>query len=143
MSNASAKRLKNVCDAAFLQEEKEKEVREEQAEDRRTDTIQSWLVPQEYERALKEAYKSFVIPGSPKVDINGYVDQANPHIKVIIEYQQNKMQSTEINMMLRVKWKKLVKSAFMLDPENREGAQDIEGNNGNNSIKVRMSNGVS
>ena len=65
-------------------------------------------------------------------------NQANPHIKVIIEYHLNKMQSTKVNMMLWVRWKKPVKSAFMLDPEDREGAQDKEGNTGDNSIKEEM-----
>ena len=48
------------------------------------------------------------------------------------------MQSTKVNMMLWVRWKKPVKSAFMLDPEDREGAQDKEGNTGDNSIKEEM-----
>ena len=39
------------------------------------------LTPQEHERALKGAYRSFVIPG---VSIDSYFDQAQPRIKTLI-----------------------------------------------------------
>ena len=34
------------------------------------------LTPHEHERALKGAYRSFVIPGAPKTDIDSYFDQS-------------------------------------------------------------------
>ena len=48
------------------------------------------------------------------------------------------MQSTEIIIILRVRWKKAVKSAITLDLENVEGAVDIRGNVGYNFIRVEM-----
>ena len=48
------------------------------------------------------------------------------------------MQSTEIIIILRVRWKKAVKSAITLDLENVEGAVDIRGNVGYNYIRVEM-----
>ena len=39
------------------------------------------LTPHEHERALKGAYKSFVIPSTPKTDIDSYFDQTKPRIK--------------------------------------------------------------
>ena len=48
------------------------------------------------------------------------------------------MQSTEIIMILWVRWKKAVKSAITLDLENVEGAVDIRGNVGYNFIRVEM-----
>lgn len=48
------------------------------------------------------------------------------------------MQSTEIIMILWVRWKKAVKSAITLDLENVEGAVDIRGNVGYNYIRVEM-----
>ena len=48
------------------------------------------------------------------------------------------MQSSEIIMILWVRWKKAVKSAITLDLENVEGAVDIRGNVGYNYIRVEM-----
>ena len=48
------------------------------------------------------------------------------------------MQSTEIIMILWVRWKKAVKSAITLDLENVEGAVDIRGDVGYNYIRVEM-----
>ena len=39
------------------------------------------LTPHEHKRALKGAYRSFVIPDVPKTDIDSYFDQTKPHIK--------------------------------------------------------------
>ena len=36
------------------------------------------LTPHELERALKGAYRSFVIPGTPKTDIDSYFEQTSP-----------------------------------------------------------------
>ena len=44
------------------------------------------LTPQEHERALKEAYRKFVIPRLVKADIDGYVDQVKLHVKGNAEY---------------------------------------------------------
>ena len=43
-------------------------------------------------RELKRVYRSFVTPRIPKADINGYVDQAKPHIKALTEDQLKEMQ---------------------------------------------------
>ena len=43
------------------------------------------LTPHEHERALNRAYISFVMPGKPKEDIDSYFNQAEPHIKALIE----------------------------------------------------------
>ena len=48
------------------------------------------LTPHEHERALKGAYRSFVIPGAPKTDIDSYFDQTKPHIKTFIKNQLGK-----------------------------------------------------
>ena len=39
------------------------------------------LTPHEHERALKGAYRIFLIPGTPKTDIDSYFDQTKSHIK--------------------------------------------------------------
>ena len=45
------------------------------------------LTARENERALKGAYRNFVIPGTPEPDIDTYIDQAKPHIKTLIKDQ--------------------------------------------------------
>ena len=45
------------------------------------------LTPHEHERALKVAYRSFVIPGAFKADIDSYFDQTKPNNKTLIENQ--------------------------------------------------------
>ena len=55
----------------------EKEAEEEQQQEE--DGVD--LTPHEHERALKGAYRSFVIPGAPKTDIDSYFDQTKPHMK--------------------------------------------------------------
>ena len=42
------------------------------------------LTPREHQTALKGAYRSFVIPGALKTDIDSYFDQTKPHIKASI-----------------------------------------------------------
>ena len=49
--------------------EKEAEEEEQQQEEEGVD-----LTPHEHERALKGAYRSLVIPGLPKTDIDSYFD---------------------------------------------------------------------
>ena len=80
------------------------------------------LTPHECERALKGAYRSFMISGTPKKDIDSCIDQTKPHIKALIENQLKKMGSTKIIMTLWVIWKKPVK--LFIVPEDLEDAQD-------------------
>ena len=61
-----------------MEGEDEKENQEEEEED--VD-----LTPHEHERALKGAYRSFLIPGAPKTDIDSYLDQTKLHIKTLIK----------------------------------------------------------
>ena len=117
-------------------EEEEEETTEQTREEEEEDKID--LTPQEYERALKGAHRGFVIPGTPKADIDSYFDETKSHIKVLIEDQLKETQSTKVIMTLWVRWKKPVKLAITLDPEDVEGAQDIGGNTGDNYIKVKM-----
>ena len=49
--------------------EKEVEQEQQQEEEEGVD-----LTPHEHQRAFKGAYKSFVIPGAPKTDIDSYFD---------------------------------------------------------------------
>ena len=58
------------------------------------------LTPQEHERALKGAYKSFMIPWVPKTDIDSYVDQVIPCIKTLIEDPLKEMQSEKVIITL-------------------------------------------
>ena len=64
------------------------------------------LTPHEYERPLKGAYRSFVIPGAPKTDIDSYFDQSKPHIKTLIRNQLKQIGAAKIIMTLWVRWKK-------------------------------------
>ena len=52
----------------------EKEAEEEQQQQQQQDVD---LTPHEHERALKGAYRSFVIPGTPKTDIDSYLIKPN------------------------------------------------------------------
>ena len=96
----------------------EKETREEEEETteqtREEDNID--LTPQEDEIALKGAYRSFVIPGTPKTDIDSYFDQTKPYIKSLIKDQLKEMQSAKVIMTLWLRWKNPVKLAITLDP---------------------------
>ena len=82
----------------------EKERGEEQQKEEYVD-----LTPHEHERALKGAYRSFVMPGKPKTDIDSYFDQAKPHINTLIEKQLKEMGSVKIIMTLWVIWEKPIK----------------------------------
>lgn len=57
----------NVEEEAWEEEEETPKQEEEKTED-------NGLIATENERAWKGAYISFVIPGIPKVDIDGYID---------------------------------------------------------------------
>ena len=82
------------------------------------------LTPHEHERALKGAYRTFVISGAPKTDIDSYFDQTKPHIKTLIKNQLKEMGSTRIIMTLWVIWEKPIK--LLIDPEDLEDARDKE-----------------
>ena len=80
-------RLKDIVE----KEAEEKQQQEEEGVD---------LTPHEHKRALKGAYRNFVIPGAPKTDIDSYFDQTKPHIKALIKNQLKKMGSAKIIMTL-------------------------------------------
>ena len=100
----------------------EKEAEEEQLQEEEDDD----LTPHEHEIALKGAYRSFVIPGVPKTDIDCYFDQTKPHIKTLIKNQLKEMESAKIIMTLWVVWKKPIKLLIELDPEDAKNAQDLD-----------------
>ena len=56
------------------------------------------LTLHEHERALKGAFRSFMMPGKPKTDIDSYLDQTKRHIKTLIEKQLKELGSAEIIM---------------------------------------------
>ena len=122
------KPIKNAVDKAFLRLKNtilrlydgakntlkdivEKEAEEEQQQEEDVD-----LTPHEHERALKGAYRSFVIPGASKTDIDSYFDQTKPHIKTLIENQLKEMGPAKIIMTLWVRWKKPIMPLIELDP---------------------------
>ena len=55
----------------YVEGEARKENQEEEEEEEDVD-----LTPHEHERALKGSYRSFMITGTPKTDIDSYFDQA-------------------------------------------------------------------
>ena len=122
-------RLKDI-----VEKEAEEEQQREEGEEEDVD-----LTPLEHERALKEAYRSFVIPGAPKTDIDSYFGQTKPHIKTLIKNQLKEMGSAKIIMTLWVRWKKRIMPLIELDPKDAKNAQDLDdGITGNNYIRVEM-----
>ena len=95
--------------------EKEAEKEEQQQEEEEVDID---LTPHEHERALRRAYRSFVIPGTPKTDIDSYFDQAKPHIKTLFKNQLKGMGSAKIIMTLWGRWKKPIEPLIELDTED-------------------------
>ena len=93
---------------------------------------------EQQQRALKGAYRSFVIPGTPKTDIHSYFDQTKPHVKTLIKNQLKEMGSAKIIMTLLVRWKKRIMPLIELDPEDAQNAQDLDDNIGDNYIRVEM-----
>ena len=116
-------------------EGKAEKVNQENQEERGEDVD---LTQDENERALIGAYRSFVISGAPKTDTDSYFDQTKPHIKMLIKIQLKEMGSTNIIMILWVKWKKPIMPLIELDPEDVESAQDLDGNTGDNCTRVEM-----
>ena len=70
-------RLKDIVEKEAEEEQQEEEEEEEDVD----------LAPHENERAFKGAYRSFVILGVPKTDIDSYFDQIKPHIMTLIKNQ--------------------------------------------------------
>ena len=121
-------RLKDI-----VEKETEEEVKEQQQEE------DIDLTRHDNERAFKGAFKSFVIPGAPKTDIDSYFDQSKPHIKTLIKNQLKEMGSAKIIMTLWVRWKKRIMPLIELDPEDAKNAQDLDdGTTGDNYIRVEM-----
>ena len=77
------------------------------------------LTPHEHKRALKGAYRSFVMPGLPKTDTDSYFDQAKLHIDRLIEKQLKEMGSVKIIMTLWVIWKKPI-NLLIKDPQHKK-----------------------
>ena len=115
--DALADRLQSVRETASLLynrmvenmgygQERLKDIVEKEAEEEQQQEEEGAdLTPHEHERALKGAYRIFVIPGPPKTDIDSYFDQTKPHIKTLIENQLKKMGPAKIIMTLWVRWK--------------------------------------
>ena len=95
---------------------------EKEAEERNSKKEGTDLTLHEHEKAKKKAYRSFVIPGTPKTDIDSYLDQTKPHIKTLIKNQLKEMGSGKIIMTLWVIWKKPIKLLIALYPEDLEDA---------------------
>ena len=132
------KPIKNAVDEAFLRLKNSilrlydggkktlKDIVEKEAEEEQQQEEDIDLTPHEHERELKRAYRSFVIPGAPKTDIDSYFDQTKPHIKTFIKNQLREMGSAKIIMTLWVVWKKPLKLLIKLDPEDSKNAQDLD-----------------
>ena len=93
----------------------EKETEDEQQQEEDID-----ITPHEHEIALKGAYRSFVIPGRPKTNVDSYFHQTKPHIKTLIENLIKEMGSEKIIMTLWVVWKKPIKLLLKSDPEDMD-----------------------
>ena len=110
--DALAKRLQSIRDTASLLynrmmenigygRERLKDIVEKEAEEKQQQEEEGVdLTPHEHKRALKGAYRNFVIPGAPKTDIDSYFDQTKPHIKALIKNQLKKMGSAKIIIIL-------------------------------------------
>ena len=114
--------------------EKEAQEKEQQQEEEDID-----LTQHEHERALRRAYKSCVMPGTPKTDIDSYFDRSKAHIKTLIEKRLKEMMSAKIIMTLYVRWKKLKEQPLIeLGPEDAKNAQELDHGTGDNYIRVEM-----
>ena len=148
--DALAERLQSVHKTASLLynrmmenmrygQERLKDIMEKEAEEKQQQEEDVNLILHEHERALKGAYRSFVIPGAPKTDIDSYFDQIKPHIKTLIKNQLRKMRPAKIIMNLWVRWKKFIMPLIELGPEYAKNAQDLDhGITGDNYIRVEM-----
>ena len=73
-----------------------------------------------------------MIRGIPKAD------SGKPHTKALIGVQLRETHSAKVIVTLWVRWKKPVKLATRLDPEDVDEAQYISDNTGDYYIKVEM-----
>ena len=89
------KRLKNVV--------------EKEAEDKQQEDVD--LTPHEHERVLKGAYRSFLMPGLPKTDVDSYFNQAKPHIKTLIKNQLKEIGSAN-GIRVKMPFNNLMKELF-------------------------------
>ena len=97
------------------------------------------LTPHEHERALKGTYRSFVMRGKPKTDIDSYLYQTKPHIKTLIKNLLKELGSAKIIMTLWIIWKKPIEPLIELDPEDAKNAQDLDdGITSDNYIRVEL-----
>ena len=105
-------------------QEKLKDIVEKEAEEEQQQQQEDIdLTAHKHERALRRAYRSFVMHGTPKTDIDSYFNQGKPHIETLIKNQLKEMRSVEIIMTLYVRWKKLKERALIeLDPEDAKNA---------------------
>ena len=114
----------------------ENSAKEEHQEEEQENNVD--LTPMKHERALKRAYKSFVVPGLPKADVDSYIERIMPYIKKLVEGQVRELGSAKVIMTLWIKWKKpLPGPVFRPDAEDLEGAEDIEGS-GDQYIRTDM-----
>ena len=75
----------------------ERHLKKEAEEEQQQEEENIDLTPHEHERVLKGAYRSFVIPGALKTDIDSYFGQTKPHIKTLIKNQPKEMGSAKIS----------------------------------------------
>ena len=114
-------------------------VEKESEEEQQQEEQDADLTLHEHERVLKGAYRSFVIPGAPKTDIDSYFDQTKSHIKTLIKNQLKEMGSAKVIMNLWVRRKKRIMPLIELDPEDAKNAQNPDdGTTGDNYIRVKM-----
>ena len=91
----------------YGQQERLKDIVEKEAQEKEQQQEEDIdLTQHEHERALRRAYKSCVMPGTPKTDIDSYFDRSKAHIKTLIEKRLKEMMSAKIIMTLYVRWKK-------------------------------------
>ena len=101
--DALAERLQSVRDTASLlynrmmenmgyRRERLKDIVEKEAEEeeQQQEKEDMDLTLHEHERVLRGAYRSFVIPGTPKTDIDIYFDQTKPHITTLSKIRLRK-----------------------------------------------------
>ena len=115
MAYAEQETLKDIVEKEAEEEEQQQEREEEDID----------LTPDEHEKALKGAYRSYVMPGKPNTDIDSYFDQAKTHIETLIEKQLKEMRSAKIIMTLYVRWKKPILPLVELGPEDIKNAQEL------------------
>ena len=87
----------------------------------------------------KGAYRSFVMLGKPKTDIDNHLDRAKPHINTIIKNHLKELGSAKIIMTLWIIWKKPIEPLIELNPEDVKNAQDLDDAiTGDSYIRIEM-----